>query len=150
GGTYRGGMARQLARRRPRARTSVLTAGVALIAVGGIVLVVLGQQSPSPPPRPHDSPSSSRAVAAAIAALLRQGTPDTAPRYWEKPSAALEAAAAGADDAQFRALGALLVKEGFAGAIINLGREITGSWYNWSERRCPRTEPGCYILAWRH
>ena len=72
------------------------------------------------------------------------------PGYWEKPSAELEAAAAGADDAQFRALGALLVKDGFAGAIINLGREMTGAWYNWSERRCPRTEPGCYILAWRH
>ncbi len=70
--------------------------------------------------------------------------------YWEKPSAALEAAAAGADDARFRALGALLVKDGFAGAIINLGREMTGAWYNWSERRCPRAEPGCYILAWRH
>ena len=46
--------------------------------------------------------------------------------YWEKPSAAPEAAAAGADDAQFRALGAVLVKDGFAGATINLGREMTG------------------------
>ena len=73
-----------------------------------------------------------------------------APGYWEKPSATLEAAAAGADDARFRALGALLVKDGFAGAIIDLGREMTGGWYNWSERKCPRAEPGCYVLAWRH
>ena len=81
--------------------------------------------------------------------MLHQGTPDTAPGYWEKPSAALEAAAAGADDARFRALGALLVKDGFAGAIIDLGREMTGGWYNWSEEKCPQAEPGCYALAWR-
>jgi hypothetical protein len=128
---------------------------VALIAAAGVILFGLEQQitraSPASSPRPHASPSSSRAVARALAALLRQGTPDAAtPGYWLKPSATLEAAAAGADDAQFRALGALLVKDGFAGAIIDLGREMTGSWYNWSERRCPRAEPGCYILAWRH
>ena len=123
---------------------------MALIAAAGIILFALGQQSSPASPRPHPSPSSSRAVAAALAALLRQGTPDTARVYWEKPSATLEAAAAGADDARFRALGALLVKDGFAGAIINLGREMTGAWYNWSERRCPRAEPSCYILAWRH
>ena len=52
--------------------------------------------------------------------------------------------------ARFRALGALLVKDGFAGAIIDLGREMTGGWYNWSERKCPRAEPRCYALAWRH
>ena len=27
---------------------------------------------------------------------------------------------------------------------------MTGGWYNWSERRCPPAEPGCYALAWRH
>jgi hypothetical protein len=139
--------------KRLRARPGVLAA-VALIAAAGIILFVLGQQitsgSPAPSPRPHASPSSSRAVARALAALLRQGTPDTAPGYWEKPSATLEAAAAGADDARFRALGALLVKDGFPGAIIDLGREMTAGWYNWSERECPRAEPGCYALAWRH
>ncbi|HJY96502.1 MAG TPA: hypothetical protein VJ371_16240, partial [Streptosporangiaceae bacterium] len=142
-------MARQPARGRPRTRTGVLAA-VALIAAAGIIVFMLGQQSPPPSARPHASPSSARAVAASLAALLRQGTPDTAPKYWQKPSAALEAAAAGADDARFHALGALLVKDGFASAIINLGREMTGGWYNWSERRCPRTEPGCYTVAWRH
>jgi len=147
--TYRGGMVRQLARGRPRARTGVLAA-VALIAAAGIFLFLLGQQSPPASPRPHASAPSSRAVAAALAALLRQGTPDTARVYWEKPSAALEAAAGGAEDARFRALGTLLVKDGFAGAIINLGREMTGGWYNWSERKCPRTDPRCYALAWRH
>lgn len=138
---------------RPRARPGVLAA-VALIAAAGIIAFVLGQQitSASPPssPLPPASPSSSSAGTPALAALLRQGSPDTAPRYWEQPSAALEAAAAGAEDARFRALGALLVKDGFAGAIIDLGREMTAGWYNWSERKCPRAEPRCYALAWRH
>ena len=125
-------------------------AAVALIAAAGIILLALGQRITTVSPASHASASSSPAVAPALAALLRQGTPDTAPGYWKKPSAALEAAAAGADDARFRALGALLVKDGFAGAIIDLGREMTGGWYNWSERKCPRAEPGCYALAWRH
>jgi Glycosyl hydrolase family 26 len=123
---------------------------VALIAVAGIISFVLSQQATSVSPRPHASRSSSAADAAALAALLRQGIADTAPGYWETPSATLEAAAAGADDARFRALGALLVNDGFADAIIDLGREMTGGWYNWSERRCPRAEPYCYALAWRH
>ena len=42
------------------------------------------------------------------------------------------------------------MKDGFAGAIIDLGREMTGGWYNWTERKCPPTEPDCYALAWRH
>ena len=133
--------------RRPRGRSRVLAAAVALIAAAAGVVFVLDQQHTSPP---HASPASSSAVAAELSALLRQGTPDTAPGYWEQPSAPLEAAAAGADDARFRALGALLVKDGFAGAIIDLGREMTGGWYNWTERKCPPTEPDCYALAWRH
>ena len=122
---------------------------MALIAAAGIVVFVLGRRVTTTSPPAQVSSSSSPAVAAALAALLRQGTRDTAPGYWEKPSAALEAAAAGADDARFRALGALLVKDGFAGAIIDLGREMTGGWYNWSEEKCPQAEPGCYALAWR-
>ncbi len=138
-------------RERPLARPGILVA-VALIAAAGIILFVLDQQitTASPPSSPPASASSSPAVAPALAALLRQGTPDTAPGYWQQPSAALQAAAAGADDARFRALGTLLVKDGFAGAVINLGREMTGGWYNWSERKCPSAEPDCYALAWRH
>ena len=135
--------------RRPRARPHVLSTAVALIAAAAIVVFVMDRLDTSSPP-PHASSASSSAAAAELAALLRQGTPDTAPGYWEEPSIPLAAAAAGADDARFRALGALLVKDGFAGAIIDLGREMTGGWYNWSERKCPRTEPGCYVLAWRH
>src|ERR1700689_4562013 len=130
---------------RSRVRLGVLAA-LALIAAAGIIPVVLGQ----PSTRPHASSPPSSAVAAALAALLRQGTPDTAPGYWQTPSATLQAAAAGADDARFRALGALLVQDGFAGAIINLGPEMNASWYNWSEQMCPRPEPDCFALAWRH
>jgi hypothetical protein len=128
-----------------RVRLGVLAA-LALIAAAGIIPVVLGQ----PSTRPHASSPPSPAAAAALAALLRQGTPDTAPGYWQTPSATLQAAAAGTGDARFRALGALLVKDGFAGAIIDLGREMTGGWYNWAEQKCPRAEPDCYALAWRH
>jgi glycosyl hydrolase family 26 len=138
-----------VARPRPLARPGVLAA-VALIVAAAIIAFVLDQQITTASPSPQADPSSSAAVARALVALLRQGTPDTAAGYWEKPSVALEAAAAGADDARFRALGALLVKDGFADAIIDLGREMTGGWYNWSEEKCPRAEPDCYALAWRH
>ena len=135
---------------RPRARGLGVLAAAALIAAAGIIVLALGKHITTVSPTSQASPSSSPAVAPALAALLRQGTPDTAPGYWQKPSATLEAAAAGADDARFRALGALLVKDGFAGAIIDLGREMTAGWYNWSERNCPPAEPDCYALAWRH
>ncbi len=136
-------------------RTAVLAAA-ALIAAAGIIVFVFGQQIIGASPTPATSPasqasaSSSPDVSAALATLLRQGIPDTAPGYWEKTNANLKAAAAGADDARFRALGALLVKDGFADAVINLGREMTGGWYNWDVRSCPRTEPDCFVFAWRH
>jgi hypothetical protein len=117
-------------------------AAVALIAAAAVILVAVGQR--------RTTVSSSPGTAAALTALLRQGMQATASGYWETPSAALEAAADGADDARFRALGGLLVNDGFAGAVIDLGREMTGDWYNWSERKCPRAEPDCYVLAWRH
>jgi hypothetical protein len=130
-----------------RHRRRVLAAvAVALVAAAAITWFALGPRTTT-----AAAPSSSApAVASELAALLRQGTQNTAASYWQKPNAALAAAAAGADDARFRALAALLVRDGFAGAIIDLGREMTGDWYNWSEEKCPRAEPRCYILAWRH
>jgi len=138
--------------RRFRGRPGVLAAvaliaAAAIILAAGIILFVPGQ---GPHARPSSSSSSSPSPAAALAALLGQGVPDTAPGYWGKTVPALKAAADGADDASFRALGALLVKDGFAGAVIDLGREMTGHWYNWSEGRCPHAEPRCFIFAWRH
>ena len=133
---------------RPLARAGVAAAAV-VIAAAGVVLGLRTTASRPPSPRASAS-SSSAAVTRELDALLRQGIPDTAASYWGKPSATLEAAASGTDDARFRALGALLVKDGFADAIINLGREMTGGWYNWSERNCPRAKPDCYVLVWRH
>jgi Glycosyl hydrolase family 26 len=133
---------------RATGRVGILAA-VVLITVGCIALFVVHQQVAA-----HRETQRRLAAAAAdakaLSVLLRRGQPDTASGYWQKPSATLEAAAAGAEDARFRALGTLLVKDGFADAVINLGREMTGGWYNWSERNCPRTEPDCYILVWRH
>jgi hypothetical protein len=138
--------------RRSRARSALLAAAT-LIAVAGITVLVFGQQIIGASPTSagsHASPSASPASAATLAALLRQGTQDTASGYWEKTNANLKATAAGEDDARFRALGVLLVKDGFADAILNLGREMTGGWYNWDVRSCPRTEPDCFVSAWRH
>ena len=73
----------------------VLLAAAALIAAAGIIVFVHGQQTTKVSPLADPSRAPSRADAAALAALLRQGTPDTAPSYWETPSATLEAAAAG-------------------------------------------------------
>jgi hypothetical protein len=123
-------------------------AAVTVIVAAAVIVFVLHERMIAA--SSSRASASASASASSLAALLRQGTPATASGYWETPSATMEAAAAGADEARFRALGALLVKDGFAGAVINLGREMTGSWYDWSEQKCPRTEPDCYILAWRH
>jgi hypothetical protein len=81
---------------------------------------------------------------------LNDGGPDdTGPGYYESSSPALVAAAAGTDNYRFYRLGELLVHDGLANAIINLSREMNGSWYAWSERRAPSSEPDAFILAWR-
>ena len=82
--------------------------------------------------------------------LLNDGWPkDTTPGYYLASSPALVAAAAGADDQQFYQLGELLVRDGLGNTIINLSREMNGSWYEWSERNAPSSEPDAFILAWR-
>ena len=52
-------------------------------------------------------------------------------------------------NSKFRNLGELLVKDGLSHTIIGLGREMNGSWYEWSERRAPASDPDAYIRAWR-
>jgi hypothetical protein len=85
-----------------------------------------------------------------LEALLTDGGPNTASSgYYESSSQALVAAATGADNQQFYKLGELLVRDGLAGTIINLSREMNGSWYEWSEQRAPPSEPDAFILAWR-
>ena len=89
------------------------------------------------------------AAAAEMKALLKEGIGDTATGYFEATSPTLVAAAAGDYNSKFYDLGKLLVKDGFSHAIIDLGREMNGAWYEWSEERAPPSEPDAYILAWR-
>ena len=89
-------------------------------------------------------------VDSGLQALLNDGGPnDTKHGYYLARSPGLVSVAAGADNQQFYQLGELLVRDGFSNTIINLSREMNGSWYAWSERRAPRSEPDAFILAWR-
>jgi peptidoglycan hydrolase-like protein with peptidoglycan-binding domain len=89
-------------------------------------------------------------VDSALEALLTDGGPrDTTPGYYKSRSAALTAAAAGTDNRRFYELGKLLVRDGLSHTIINLSREMNGSWYEWSERHASPAEPDAFILAWR-
>ncbi len=89
------------------------------------------------------------AVAAEIKTLLNEGNGDTTSGYFEATSPTLVAAAAGDYNSGFYDLGKLLVKDGLSNTIIDLGREMNGAWYEWSEDRAPSSEPDAYILAWR-
>lgn len=85
-----------------------------------------------------------------LEALLNDGGPSSAtPSRHTSGSPALVAAAAGADNRKFYQLGELLVRDGFANAIINLSREMNGWWYAWSVWHAPRSELNAFILAWR-
>ena len=81
--------------------------------------------------------------------LLSKGPGDTTKGYFTGTSAALVAAAAGKDNPKFYDLGKLLVKDGFGNTIIDLGREMNGTWYEWSEHRAPPSDPKAYIRAWQ-
>jgi hypothetical protein len=102
------------------------------------------------PPANPPAITASGVVDPALEALLDDGRPgDATSRYYKSTSAALVAAAAGTDNRRFYRLGELLVRDGLSDTIINLSREMNGSWYEWSERRAPRAEPNAFILAWR-
>jgi hypothetical protein len=88
-------------------------------------------------------------AAAEVETLLSKGSGDTVKGYFEATSPTLVAAAAGDYNAEFYDLGELLVQDGFGNTIIDLGREMNGAWYEWSENRAPPSEPDAYILAWR-
>jgi hypothetical protein len=103
----------------------------------------------TPPAKPAVI-TASDSVDARLKALLTDGWPDDdTPGYYQSSSSALVAAAAGADNQQFYQLGELLVQDGLSHTIINLSREMNGSWYEWSERNAPSSEPDAFILAWR-
>jgi peptidoglycan hydrolase-like protein with peptidoglycan-binding domain len=102
----------------------------------------------APPAHPRAITVSAE-VAAEMETLLNEGRGDTANGYFEATSATLVAAAAGDYDSEFYNLGELLVTDGLGNTIIDLGREMNGAWYEWSEHRAPPDEPDAYILAWR-
>jgi len=102
------------------------------------------------PPADPPAITASGAVDSGLLALLNDGKPDDTSRgYYESSNAALAAAAAGRDNRRFYQLGELLVRDGLSNTIINLSREMNGSWYAWSEQHAPRSEPDAFILAWR-
>jgi Glycosyl hydrolase family 26 len=95
------------------------------------------------------STTAGKLAAAEMKTLLNEGYGDTTKGYFEATSPTLAAAAAGDYDSKFYDLGELLVKDGLSNTIIDLGREMNGAWYEWSEQRAPSSEPDAYILAWR-
>jgi hypothetical protein len=101
----------------------------------------------------HSPMITSEAAATAAAretqTLLSDGRGDTKKGYFGATSSALVATAAGQADSKFYYLGELLVADGLGDTIIDLGREMNGGWYEWSEHRAPSSEPDAYILAWR-
>jgi len=89
------------------------------------------------------------AGASELKTLLNEGDGVTAKGYFEATSLPLVAVAAGDYNSKFYELGELLVKDGLSNTIIEPGREMNGTWYEWSEHRAPSSEPDAYIRAWR-
>ncbi len=129
-------------KRIPRAIFPILIVLVVLAGVLGIV--VSSGNSSTTTIKPTDS-----AVDPEIKTLLSEGKGDTETGYFKATSSTLVSAAAGDYNSKFYYLGKLLVKEGLGHTIIDLGREMNGTWYEWSERRAPSSKPDAYILAWR-
>jgi hypothetical protein len=115
-----------------------------------IFAVILGMTtSCGKPPAPGKKIANGPSVSAELKKLLNEGPGITSDGYFRKTSTTLVAAAAGADNSKFRDLGRLLVKDGLSHTIIDLGREMNGTWYEWSEHRAPSSEPDAFIRAWR-
>jgi hypothetical protein len=121
---------------------AIVTAAVALAAILGI-LASCGNS-----PTITDKLSAAEA-AAEVKTLLNDGPGETSKKYFMRTSSTLVAAAAGTYNSKFYDLGQLLVKDGLSHTIIDLGREMNGTWYEWSEHRAPPSEPDAYIRAWR-
>jgi hypothetical protein len=118
----------------------------ALVVISAALCVTAScGNSPAAASRPKDP----AAAAAEVAALLNEGNGDTAKGYFRTTSSILVAAAAGDFNSQYYDLGELLVEDGLGNTIIEPGREMNGTWYEWSEHRAPPSEPDAYILAWR-
>ncbi len=134
----------------PRARWRVILACLAVIAGITAATEPTWKQSSAPAGSSKPARTASAAAEAELAALLNAGKPNSAtPARHKSNSAALVAAAAGADNQRFYRLGELLVRDGLADTIINLSREMNGYWYAWSVWHTPPAELDAFILAWR-
>lgn len=122
---------------------SVVAAVMALTAALG-VLASCGNT-----PTATYKPSAGEAASAEIKTLLNDGPGETSKKYFMETSQTLVAAAAGKYNSKFYDLGKLLVKDGLSHTIVDLGREMNGTWYEWSEHRAPPSEPDAFIRAWR-
>jgi len=118
---------------------------IGLVVFGGAVGITAScgnsSESISTPP--------ATAASSEMETLLNEGDGVTAASYFKATSSTLVAAAAGDYNPRFYNLGKLLVKHRFGDIIIDLGREMNGTWYEWSQHRAPSSEPDAYILAWR-
>jgi hypothetical protein len=75
--------------------------------------------------------------------------PPGSPNYFLPANRELENEARGGYADRFRALARQLVADGEAGAVIRPGWEMNAPWYDWSQRRCSRSDPKCFAKAWR-
>src|SRR5437764_14268496 len=129
-------------KRIPRAIFPIL---IVLVVLAGVLGIVVSSGNTSTTTiKPADSP-----VDPEIKTLLSEGKSDTETGYFKATSSTLVAAAAGDYNSKFYDLGELLVKDGLGNTIIDLGREMNGTWYEWSVHRAPSSEPDAYIRAWR-
>jgi Glycosyl hydrolase family 26 len=117
---------------------------VLVIVAGALTIATSFKESPTTTAKPVAA-----AVDTELNTLLSEGNGDTVKGYFEAASSTLAAAAAGDYNSKFYDLGKLLVNDGLSNTIIELGREMNGGWYEWSEQRAPLSEPDAYILAWR-
>ena len=120
---------------------------IVLVVFAGVVGITASfGVSTTTPSKPVASDPS---VAPDLNALLNVGKGPGTEGYFERTSSGLVAAAAGQYNSRFYGLGQLLVKDGLGSTIIDLGREMNGKWYEWSQHRAPSSEPDAYIRAWR-
>ena len=71
------------------------------------------------------------------------------PNYFMPTNRLLQNEARGDYADRFRALARQLVTDGEGDAVIRLGWEMNAPWFDWSQRRCPPSDPQCFAKAWR-
>jgi len=121
---------------------------IGLLVFASALGITTACSDPSDPSDPSKT-ASKPAATSQIKTLLNEGHGYTAEGYFKATSSTLVAAAAGDYNSKFYDLGELLVKDGLGNTIIDLGREMNGTWYEWSVHRAPSSEPDAYIHAWR-